>query len=82
MTDPGMDCIDLVEVVTDYLEGRMAPAEVARFEAHLRICEGCEAYVEQIRALMRLGEHARDEALPPLVASLLPAFRTYRRGLA
>jgi anti-sigma factor RsiW len=82
MTQRDLDCCDLVEVVTDYLEGRLAPDQVERFDAHLAICPGCDAYVAQIRAVMRLGEEARARELPALVEHLLPAFRTYRRGLA
>ena len=42
-------CRELVELVTDYLEGALAPADRARFEEHLEICDACVAYVEQIR---------------------------------
>jgi anti-sigma factor RsiW len=35
-------CRELVELVTDYLEGALAPAERARFEAHVADCPGCE----------------------------------------
>jgi anti-sigma factor RsiW len=81
MTVPGMDCCDLVELVTNYLEGRLPAAEVERFEAHLAICPGCDAYLEQIRSVVRLAAEERTTELPRLVEHLLPAFRTYRRGL-
>ena len=38
---PGMDCNELVELVTDYLEGKLPPADVERFAAHLEECEAC-----------------------------------------
>ena len=48
MPDP-LTCRELVELITDYLEGAMPPDERARFEAHVAECDGCEAYVRQMR---------------------------------
>ena len=48
-------CRELVELVTDYLEGALAPADRTRFEEHLRICKPCVAYVEQIRLTIAAG---------------------------
>ena len=74
-------CVEFVEVVTDYLEGRLPAAEVARVDAHLALCPPCVHYLEQIRVLLRLGDAERDREVPALVQHLLPAFRSYRRGL-
>ena len=41
---PEMPCRELVEVVTDYLENRLSPADRIRFEAHLAQCEVCRMY--------------------------------------
>jgi anti-sigma factor RsiW len=49
-----LSCRELVELVTDYLEGAMTPEEAARFEAHVAACAGCEAYLEQVRATIAL----------------------------
>jgi anti-sigma factor RsiW len=48
-----MPCRELVELVTDYLEGRLSPADRARFEANIDDCEYCETYLEQIRETIR-----------------------------
>ncbi len=45
-----LTCQQLVEIVTEYLEGALSEAELAELERHLDICEGCEIYVEQVRA--------------------------------
>jgi anti-sigma factor RsiW len=53
-----MSCRELVELVTDYLEGALSPEDVARFEAHVAGCPGCAAYLEQMRttiAVIRAG---------------------------
>jgi anti-sigma factor RsiW len=49
--DP-LACREFVELVTDYLEGRLPDAERARFEAHLEECDGCAGYLEDIRRMI------------------------------
>ena len=44
-----LSCREVVEVLGDYLEGAMAPGDRARLECHLADCEGCAAYLEQLR---------------------------------
>jgi predicted anti-sigma-YlaC factor YlaD len=46
-----MRCAELVEYVTDFLDGAVDPARV---RAHLERCEGCQRYVEQMRVTIRL----------------------------
>jgi anti-sigma factor RsiW len=74
-----MTCRELVELVTDYLEGSLSPAQHARFDAHLDRCAGCRAYLEQLRqtiaAVGRLEEH-QIEPVPR--DALLAAFRDWR----
>ncbi len=73
-------CIDLVELVTDYLEGALGREQRELFEAHLRACDGCRVYVEQMRETREhLGHVPPDPAgdLPEAARSeLLAAFRT------
>ncbi len=76
-----MTCQQMVELVTDYLEERLPGAERDRFEAHLAICEGCQAYVEQMRALVaELGTLPELALSPALEEDLLDAFRDWRSG--
>jgi anti-sigma factor RsiW len=76
-----LTCRELVELVTDYLEDALPAGERERFEAHLAECEGCDAYVEQIRATIRLAGRAAALEEPPETASLLAMFRGFRRAL-
>ena len=48
-------CQQAVELVTDYLEGSLSRRDRHRFEAHLRSCPNCSAYLEQIRATIALA---------------------------
>ena len=78
-----MDCNELVELVTDYLEGRLPGADRARFEAHLAECEGCATYVEQIRATVAVAGTLGEDDLPPGAAdALLAGFRDWKRSRA
>ena len=79
--DPDLACRELVELVTDYLEDALPAGERERFEAHLAECEACEAYVEQVRATIRLAGRAAALDAPPETAALLAMFRGYRRAL-
>ena len=75
-----MSCKELVEVITDYLEGALPPSERARFEAHLAGCDGCTSYLEQMRRTIRLtGELAEEHITPQAKTELLTAFRDWKK---
>lgn len=79
-TLPEMPCQELVEVVTDYLEGRLSPADRARFDAHIADCEYCATYLEQMRQTIRtLGRIPEDSLSESAREALLEAFRSWRR---
>jgi anti-sigma factor RsiW len=83
MSTPNDDlpCQELVELVTDYLEGRLSARERLRFERHLPICSGCRAYVEQMRQTLRaLGVLPEESIEPTAKQRLLEAFRDWKRG--
>jgi predicted anti-sigma-YlaC factor YlaD len=76
-----LTCQELTEVLTDYLEGVMAPGDVARFEAHLQICDGCVTYVEQMRQTIRTVRALRPADVETTVPDdLLDAFRAWKRS--
>jgi anti-sigma factor RsiW len=71
-----VSCKELVEVITDYLEGSMPAADRARFEAHLEECPYCVTYLEQMRATVgALGELTEESLDPDARDELLHAFR-------
>lgn len=76
---PEMGCQELVEAVTDHLEGALPEADRLRFEAHLAHCADCGAYVTQIRLTIEATARAGAETLSPeLQDRLLQAFRGRR----
>jgi anti-sigma factor RsiW len=77
--DPGLSCQELVELVTDYFEDALTPADRARFEAHIALCEGCTMYLRQMREMLELlGELTSDSISPQAEAELLAAFRDWK----
>ena len=65
-TEP-MDCNELVELVTAYLDGALDPDTRARFDAHLLECDGCENYLQQFRETVRtVGKITRRRTRPRL----------------
>jgi anti-sigma factor RsiW len=71
-----LTCAELVELVTDYLEGALDREDAARFERHASCCPGCGTYLEQVRATVRLAGRLTPERLDPLARDrLLAAFR-------
>jgi predicted anti-sigma-YlaC factor YlaD len=79
-TTDDLECREVVEVVTDYLEGAMAPGDRLRFDDHLALCEDCQAYLEQMRTVIRVAGRPLVDAVPPeTMAGLLRAFRDWRR---
>jgi anti-sigma factor RsiW len=74
--DDELACIELVELVTDYLEGALPAQERRRFEAHLTVCPYCVTYVEQMRQIGGGLAALADETIAPQTrAALLDAFR-------
>ena len=67
-----LTCQELVELVTDYLEGALSVRERERFDAHLLDCDECPIYLEQIRVTIRtvgtlteqrMSQSAKDDLL-------------------
>jgi anti-sigma factor RsiW len=77
-----MTCQELVELVTDYLEGALSREDVARFEAHLATCPGCETYLAQLEATIALARAGGDRVETEEISPLLDAFRDWRRSRA
>jgi anti-sigma factor RsiW len=72
-------CAEVVELVSDYLDGALPAPEAQRVAEHLAGCPGCEAYFEQVRATTEgLGRIAPGTLPPDVRANLRDAFRDAR----
>lgn len=56
-------CEELVELVTDYLESVLEPAEVARIHKHLTVCDSCESYLSQVCVAIRVTSSLPSEEM-------------------
>ena len=77
----GMACQELVELVTAYFDGSLSRSDRRRFRAHIRGCDHCSAYLEQMRLVIeasgRLTEHDLE---PHMREDLLAAFQDWKAG--
>jgi anti-sigma factor RsiW len=75
-----LTCQELVELVTEYFEGALSATDRARFETHLAECEGCTAYLEQMKQTMwAVGHLTERDVSPPARAALLQIFHDWKK---
>ncbi len=58
-----LDCRHAVELMSDYLDGRLDEADRARLELHLDDCPYCVEYLAQLRATIDALGRARPSDL-------------------
>ena len=76
-----LNCQELVELVTDYLEGALPPRDRDRFEQHVILCDGCGFYLEQLQKTIALtGCLTEDSITPQAQEGLLRVFRDWKAG--
>jgi anti-sigma factor RsiW len=81
--DDGLSCRELVELVSDYLEGALTRAEHERFKAHIGGCDHCAAYLRQMReTLVLLGTLPADALSREAEDDLRVAFRDWKAETA
>jgi len=79
--DRELSCIEVVELVTAYLDDALGAADRERVEEHLVFCDGCSTYLEQNRQTVALtGRLVPDDIPAPLRESLVAAFREWSRA--
>jgi anti-sigma factor RsiW len=72
-------CRQVVELMTDYLEGALSSADRTRFEEHIAGCDGCRAYLAQLATTRRVLSKLADEPIPPdLQAELVKTFKNWK----
>lgn len=74
-----LTCQELVELVTEYLEGALSPLDRARFDEHLSSCAGCQSHLQQMGVtIAALGKLKEDSISPEALEELLRAFRNWK----
>ena len=75
----GLACKEVVELITDYLEGALLPEQRAQLEEHIAVCPGCSNYLEQVRLTIgMLHNLAQRQAFPETKDELLEVFRQWK----
>jgi len=75
-----LTCSELVELVTDYLEGALDEETAERFERHVALCRGCESYLDQMKATSSLlGEIPEETLTEETQSTLIDTFRHFPR---
>jgi predicted anti-sigma-YlaC factor YlaD len=74
-----LNCKELTEIATDYLEQDLPWGERLRVQLHLWMCRHCRRYLNQMRTVIGLLRLLPKEPVPPnLLEKLLPRFRETR----
>jgi anti-sigma factor (TIGR02949 family) len=75
-------CQEMIEVVTNYLDGALPTDEEQRFERHLSRCAGCNTYVDQMcETIRQTGMVPHEESLPPaLREEIVAQFRNWKQA--
>lgn len=76
----GYACREVVELVSEYLEGALSAEQMTLFELHLNLCDGCSSFVEQVRTTAAIaGRFSEDQIPDEMKSKLLGAFRDWKR---
>jgi anti-sigma factor RsiW len=74
-------CRQVVELITNYLEGALSRTQRRRFDAHLADCEHCSEYLAQMRRTIELTGRLRAEDLTPEMRDEFSTlYRRWREG--
>ena len=76
-----LTCAEVVELVTEYIEGGLSADDRERFEEHLGVWDWCTTYLEQMRQTIAGAGRLREEDLDPaLQSALISVFRGWKTG--
>jgi len=79
--EASISCREVVELLSDYLDGALPEPERVRVDEHVAGCDGCTLVLDELRETIRLTgmltvEHLNDAQR----ATLLDAFRDWKTG--
>lgn len=76
VTREDITCKEIIELVTEFLDGALSPDDLSWFEEHIAGCDNCTTYVEQIRLTIAAAGSVTEDSLDPEARDeLLAAFR-------
>ena len=80
LTAPPLVCREAVELVSAFLDGSLPRRQRRRLERHLAACDACDAYLEQMRAVIAAsGRVTADDLDPDVLEGLVTLFHQYQQ---
>lgn len=70
----GPSCKECLDVLVDYLDGKLPPEDEAKLDAHFSACPPCIDFVDQYRGAATLARRAVSAELPSDVEGKLACF--------
>jgi predicted anti-sigma-YlaC factor YlaD len=78
-----LTCKQMVELMGDYLEGRLSLGDRLLFQVHLGGCRHCRAYLKQMKSTVQTLGRLREEDVPEKIRDeLLERFKSWKRRKA
>lgn len=74
-----LTCSQIIDLVTEYLEGKLSLAQRLRFQMHLGMCRHCRRYLSQMKMTIRALGFLRPVPIPGLPSELVGRFRSWKR---
>lgn len=59
-----LTCLNITELVTDYLEGRLSFMDRLRFRMHIMMCKECREYLIQMKNIIKAVGKLPEEPIP------------------
>ena len=79
MSEQALTCHEVIELLSNYIEGVLSADDHRRVDDHLALCDSCATYLDQMREAIRLTGRVTEEHVPEdEKAALLTAFRDWR----
>ena len=74
-----LTCVEMTELITDYLEGSMGLEQRLAFQKHVGLCRHCREYLHQMKLTVdTLGAMPADPVPAPVMDELLSRFRHWK----
>jgi predicted anti-sigma-YlaC factor YlaD len=77
-----MNCKDVAEFLSDYLDGELPLRQRLTFKLHLLLCRDCRRYLQSFAATIKLtqslGKQSATEDDPPVPKALVQAILAAR----
>jgi predicted anti-sigma-YlaC factor YlaD len=80
MSAQALTCHEVIELLSNYIDGALSTDDQRRVDEHLALCDGCRTYLEQMRETIRMTGRLTEDQVPDSDKNaLLDAFRDWRR---